>query len=319
MALQTSGLIDASDINNELGVATNSQFSLNSSTARLLAGITSGTIKFSDFYGKSSALTKIVAMSLPATTISGNFAPNNGLYVNYRGFSSHSLRANQNQEFPYGDHGNLYDRNNNSWLSSSLASTSSSPIMSFTKRVYSSASSYADDKADLIISGMYCYRLNYSNTYNFVLRVTYSDTAKLLGALPYTSPPGYNGDGPLILQTGFSSLKLYTGSNAISATATPFYTFSRSDTYNTSQQNGSEGSTIGTNGQSHLGPTSKNRGRVSVSSNGTVTSLTNPSTVIYRHYTREWNWSMGSDATVWNAFAPPSTTGGNNISFKFEE
>ena len=60
MALQTSGLIDASDINNELGVATNSQFSLNSSTARLLAGITSGTIKFSDFYGKSSALTKMI-------------------------------------------------------------------------------------------------------------------------------------------------------------------------------------------------------------------------------------------------------------------
>lgn len=318
MALQTSGLIDASDINNELGVSTTSQFSLNSGAARALAGITSGTIKYSDFYGKSNALTKILAMSLPGATISGNFAPSSGTYIEYRGFSSHDIQVNQNQAFPYGEHGYIYDRHNNSWLTAHFASSTSFPIMSFTKRVYSSASNSADDKADLIISAMYCRRFNFNSTYNFILRVTYVKSALLLGSLPYTSPPGYDGDGPLILQTGFNSLKLYTGTNALSATATPFYTFSRSDTYNTSQQNGSEGSTIGTNGQSHLGPTLKNRGRVSVSSNGTVTSLTNPSTVIYRHYTREWNWSMGSDATVWNAFAPPSTTGGYDISFKFE-
>lgn len=323
MALQTSGLIDASDINNELGVATGSQLSLNSSTARTLAGITSGPIKYSDFYGKSNALTKIVAITLPGATITGNNFTG-GTYIDYRGFADHDLIANHGSEYPRGVHGSIYDRSNNSWLSASSASTTSSPIMSFTKRVYSSSTSYTDDKADIIIAGLYCYRRNSINQYSFVLRLTYSDTAKLLAGLPYTTPPAYNGYGPFILQTGFTSLKLYTGANATIATATPFYTFSRSQTFRTSQD-GSQNTTFGAfqsgviPGISLSKPVSNfTNSRISVDSSGTATTLTNPSNLYYGRYHREWVWNMGTDATVWNAFAPPSTTGGYNISFKFE-
>ena len=58
--------------------------------------------------------------------------------------------------------------------------------------------------------------------------------------------------------------------------------------------------------------------RISVNSSGTATTLTNPSNLYYGRYYRDWSWNMGVDTTVWNAFAPPSTTGGYNISFKFE-
>ncbi len=57
MALPVSGAISASMINTEL-LDTNptDQLSFNSIKARTLSGISSGTIKFSDFYGKSSIL-----------------------------------------------------------------------------------------------------------------------------------------------------------------------------------------------------------------------------------------------------------------------
>ena len=152
----------------------------------------------------------------------------------------------------------------------------------------------------------------------------YSDTAKRLAGLPRTTPPAYDGYGPFILQTGFTSLKLYTGTNATSATATPFYSFSRSHTHSTSQD-GSQNSTIGPYvsggipGISLSLPSSNStNSRISVNSSGTATTLTNPSNLYYGRYYRDWSWNMGVDTTVWNAFAPPSTTGGYNISFKFE-
>lgn len=330
MALQTSGLIDASDINNELGTAAGSQFSLNSGAARGLAGITSGTIKYSDFYGKSTALTKLIAINLPGATITGsNYT--GGTYIDYRGYSNHTILANHGSIYPRGVHGTIYDNTNQSWVIGHSASTTSNPLMNFTKRVYSSSSSYTDDKADIIISGLFCYRRNSVNKYTFVLRVSYSDTAKLLAGLPRTTPPAYDGYGPFILQTGFTSLKLYTGTNAASATATPFYSFTRSQTHNASTD-GSQNTTIGaftyssstTDISLSLPSAPFTTSRVSVNNSGTATTLTNPSNLYYGRYYRDWLWNMGSDATVWNAFAPPvqqqnnTSAASSHISFKFE-
>lgn len=56
MPLQSSGAIDFSDINVELGVAANTQRSLGDANSRGLAGIASGAIRLgTDFYGKSNA------------------------------------------------------------------------------------------------------------------------------------------------------------------------------------------------------------------------------------------------------------------------
>lgn len=55
MALQTSGPIDISDINVELGNSATTQLNLGSTAARDLAGVSSGAIRLgADFYGKSS-------------------------------------------------------------------------------------------------------------------------------------------------------------------------------------------------------------------------------------------------------------------------
>ena len=56
MAIQSIGLISSEDINLELGRAANAPFSLTGTEERALAGIPSGTISFSDFYGKSSGI-----------------------------------------------------------------------------------------------------------------------------------------------------------------------------------------------------------------------------------------------------------------------
>lgn len=53
MALQTTGAISASNINNELTKAVNSQLGLNDTNARGLAEKPTGQIAYSDFYGKS--------------------------------------------------------------------------------------------------------------------------------------------------------------------------------------------------------------------------------------------------------------------------
>jgi hypothetical protein len=57
MALQTTGPISFADINVELGVASTTTRSLNDTTSRTLAGVASGTISMSNFYGKSAAAT----------------------------------------------------------------------------------------------------------------------------------------------------------------------------------------------------------------------------------------------------------------------
>lgn len=59
MALQTSGAISANNINVELGVSGTARFNMNDAEERALAGKPSGTIKFSDFYGKSSKITSV--------------------------------------------------------------------------------------------------------------------------------------------------------------------------------------------------------------------------------------------------------------------
>lgn len=54
MTLQSSGAISMNDINIELGRASGSSINLNEAAVRALAGVPSGTIRLSDFYGKSS-------------------------------------------------------------------------------------------------------------------------------------------------------------------------------------------------------------------------------------------------------------------------
>lgn len=59
MALPSSGVMKASMIQAELGES--GSWSINSQSSRALAKVPSGTIKFSDFYGKSKEITEIVA------------------------------------------------------------------------------------------------------------------------------------------------------------------------------------------------------------------------------------------------------------------
>lgn len=56
MALPTSGYLQASDINVELGRAWNHWFDMNGAAERNLAGKPSGVISFWDFYGKSNTI-----------------------------------------------------------------------------------------------------------------------------------------------------------------------------------------------------------------------------------------------------------------------
>jgi hypothetical protein len=60
MALQLTGPISASDINLELGKAATAAFSLGGPDERDLAGVSSGPIGFSDFYGRSLGITAII-------------------------------------------------------------------------------------------------------------------------------------------------------------------------------------------------------------------------------------------------------------------
>ena len=55
MALQSSGAISINNINVELGVAGTTSASLNQASYRTLAGVPSGAISMSNFYGKSNA------------------------------------------------------------------------------------------------------------------------------------------------------------------------------------------------------------------------------------------------------------------------
>lgn len=57
MTLQSSGAISIANINTELGVASTTTRSLNDTVARTLAGVASGAISMSNFYGKSNRAT----------------------------------------------------------------------------------------------------------------------------------------------------------------------------------------------------------------------------------------------------------------------
>lgn len=54
MTLQSSGAISFANINTELGVSSTTTRSLNDSASRTLAGVASGAISMSNFYGKSN-------------------------------------------------------------------------------------------------------------------------------------------------------------------------------------------------------------------------------------------------------------------------
>ena len=67
MTLQYSGPISASDINIELGRSGSATMSIDCSTVRNLAGVPSGTIAYSNFYGKSSIVTGSQTYTSPGT------------------------------------------------------------------------------------------------------------------------------------------------------------------------------------------------------------------------------------------------------------
>ena len=64
MTLPTSGQLRVSQINTELGNPTTAAVNIGSSTLRSLAGVASGQIRLSNFYGKSNA----PQLSWPTTT-----------------------------------------------------------------------------------------------------------------------------------------------------------------------------------------------------------------------------------------------------------
>lgn len=61
MTLPNSGLIKASEINQELERAYNARFNINGTPERTLAGVPSGHIKFSDFHGKTNEVVKFMS------------------------------------------------------------------------------------------------------------------------------------------------------------------------------------------------------------------------------------------------------------------
>ena len=93
MALQSSGAISFNNINVELGVSGTTSASLNQSSYRTLAGVASGAISMSNFYGKSNGGSFSVSMvwnysygygDHPEETTSSytNYSPNPGGSIN---------------------------------------------------------------------------------------------------------------------------------------------------------------------------------------------------------------------------------------------
>jgi hypothetical protein len=67
MTLQSSGTISMSNLNTEMGYSATAQVSLNDPVMRTLAGVPSGAISLSDFYGKTSGFTYNVTISANTT------------------------------------------------------------------------------------------------------------------------------------------------------------------------------------------------------------------------------------------------------------
>lgn len=70
MTLQANGQISASDINIELGRAGTATFDIDGAEERALAGVPSGAISLSDFYGKSAASVQLPGGSVQDLTAS---------------------------------------------------------------------------------------------------------------------------------------------------------------------------------------------------------------------------------------------------------
>jgi len=88
MALQSSGAISFNNINVELGVAGTTQASLGQASFRTLAGVASGEISMSNFYGKSAGTT--YSFTYPYSYYSDNEgnAESFSVYYNFNGAES---------------------------------------------------------------------------------------------------------------------------------------------------------------------------------------------------------------------------------------
>lgn len=73
MTLPASGPISASNINLELRRASNATFNINGSLERALAGVLSGAISLSNFYGKTYPTSVSLNLTIGAVNISGTF------------------------------------------------------------------------------------------------------------------------------------------------------------------------------------------------------------------------------------------------------
>lgn len=69
MTLQSSGAISINNINVELGLSGTTNSSLNQSSFRTLAGVASGTISMSNFYGKSNVTVTISNLTVTNTDV----------------------------------------------------------------------------------------------------------------------------------------------------------------------------------------------------------------------------------------------------------
>ena len=96
MSIRSSGALPASEINTELGLSSTAQISIGSTATRTLAGVASGAIAFSNFYGKSNSVTAALTISANQTNytlnpaaVAGysagkttvNFIINSGVYI----------------------------------------------------------------------------------------------------------------------------------------------------------------------------------------------------------------------------------------------
>lgn len=88
MTTPSSGIITMQDINYEIGELPSSQRSLNDSKIRFLTSKPSGSVSFSDAYGKSSGYLKYIGTIIAG--VSGDirgFADNSGVSNKYVGFT----------------------------------------------------------------------------------------------------------------------------------------------------------------------------------------------------------------------------------------